>query len=166
MVEFKKWPKIPRLENESYNMTEKIDGTNGCVIVTEDGDVCAQSRERLLTLEKDNFGFYGWVQEHKDEFLELAPGYYYGEWWGKGIQRGYDLDERRFSLFEPWKLDKIPECCHVVPSLEADTLFEALDLLAIDGSYAAPGYNKPEGIILTSKLHGSDVRYKWIIEDV
>ncbi len=47
MTEFKAWPKIARL-NRDMVITEKIDGTNACVIVTDDGSVHAQSRTRLI----------------------------------------------------------------------------------------------------------------------
>lgn len=30
---FKAWPKIHRLENEVYHISEKIDGTNACIII-------------------------------------------------------------------------------------------------------------------------------------
>jgi len=33
---------------------------------TEDGELYAQSRKRIITPEQDNFGFAAWVQEHKD----------------------------------------------------------------------------------------------------
>ena len=35
MVEFKEWPKIPRGLGEQMTITEKIDGTNACIIVEE-----------------------------------------------------------------------------------------------------------------------------------
>lgn len=33
-MEFKEFPKIPRL-NREFTITEKIDGTNGCIVVEE-----------------------------------------------------------------------------------------------------------------------------------
>jgi hypothetical protein len=94
-IEFKAWPKIARL-NRRMIITEKIDGTNAAVIVTEGGQVYAQSRTRLITPGKttDNFGFAAWVEQNKVFLAErLGPGYHYGEWWGVGIQRGYGLRE-------------------------------------------------------------------------
>jgi len=32
---FKAWPKIPRLENEIFHITEKIDGTNACIVIEQ-----------------------------------------------------------------------------------------------------------------------------------
>lgn len=77
---FKGYGKIPRWENERYFGTEKIDGTNACVVVTEEGEIYAQSRTRLLTIHDDNFGFCNWVMYHKDELLKLGVGHHFGEW--------------------------------------------------------------------------------------
>lgn len=82
--EFKEWPKIPRLFREVI-ITEKIDGTNGQILVTEKGEVYAGSRNRWLSPESDNYGFHAWVMERKDEIVEkLGPGRHYGELWGGG----------------------------------------------------------------------------------
>lgn len=164
-VEFKAWPKIARL-NRNYVITEKLDGTNACVIVAEDGSVHAQSRNRIITPDADNFGFAGWVQDHADELRDgLGEGYHYGEWWGLGIQRGYGLTERRFSLFNTgrWRQDgdefntetpTAPECCHVVPilaqsngAMDAD-VYEAMLDLTLNGSIAAPGFKPAEGVVV------------------
>src|SRR5687767_11177216 len=99
MNEFREFQKIARL-NRAVIVTEKIDGTNGCVVVSEDGlTVTAQSRSTIITPQNDNFGFAKWVQDNAEELKQLGPGYHYGEWWGCGIQRKYGLDEKRFSLF-------------------------------------------------------------------
>src|SRR3954470_23577103 len=117
--EFQGWPKIPRWQNETYVITEKIDGTNGCIIITEYGDVFAQSRSKILDETKAgyNFGFCKWVMGNKDDLLVLDVGYHYGEWWGDGIQRNYGLKEKRFSLFNVW-LPEWPECVSKVPVIE------------------------------------------------
>ena len=98
LPEFTPFPKIGRL-NKDMVVTEKLDGTNAAVGITEDGNVYAQSRKQIITPEKDNFNFAAWVAEHEEELIKLGPGVHFGEWWGSGIQRGYDLREKRFSLF-------------------------------------------------------------------
>ena len=118
-MEFKGWPKTPRLENELMVITEKIDGTNACVIFHEvykgdshnaittlpyEGDleigVWAQSRTRLIYPEDDNFGFAKYVKENAEElFFLLGMGRHFGEWWGQGIQRTYGADRKYFSIF-------------------------------------------------------------------
>lgn len=75
--------------------------------------VFAQSRKRMITPEKDNFGFAGWVRDNATELVAvLGPGRHYGEWWGQGIQRTYGLNHKVFSLFntDKWgQLDPIYE---------------------------------------------------------
>ena len=161
-IEFQGWPKIARL-NRDIIITEKIDGTNAAVGVTEDGEVYAQSRTRIITPDKDNFGFARWVADHAVVLAErLGPGLHFGEWWGKGIQRGYGLanGDKRFSLFNVarWKdsLDLLGidgDAVRCVPVLyegpnESGAIVGCLMRLRIDGSEAAPGYMKPEGIVV------------------
>ena len=56
--EFQKFPKIPRL-NRGIIITEKIDGTNAQILITEDGQIFPGSRKRWLqqTGRGDNYGF-------------------------------------------------------------------------------------------------------------
>ncbi len=98
-ITFEPFPKIGRLTRECV-ITEKLDGTNAQVIITEDGRIAAGSRTRLITPAGDNMGFARWVQEHAEELITgLGPGRHFGEWWGQKIQRAYGLTEKRFSLF-------------------------------------------------------------------
>ena len=154
-------------------VTEKIDGTNGQIYIAETGEVCAGSRNRWITPGDDNYGFARWVEQNKEELRKLGPGRHFGEWWGLGIQRGYNLSERRFSLFnamrwhragedanlypvgphgEVKETEPAPECCHVVPVLYFGTFStQDIDLALMSlyrrGSSAAPGFTDPEGII-------------------
>lgn len=158
MIEFKEFPKIARLNREVI-VTEKIDGTNAAVVIVDDGaggyKIGAQSRSRVITPDDDNFGFARWVAENEADLSLLGPGHHFGEWWGQGIQRGYGLKEKRFSLFNVsrWEEHR-PSCCHVVPVLARGEPLESFavvtrcmnELRAI-GSKAAPGFLKPEGIV-------------------
>lgn len=155
--DFKAFPKIPRFSREVI-ITEKIDGTNAQVYITADADIFAGSRNRWLdsTSSGDNYGFAKWVEGNKEDLLKLGPGHHFGEWWGQGIQRGYDLKEKRFSLFNVslWNEETKPDCCYVVPVIEqgilgqGNTVHKAMMKIAQDGSFAAPGYKNPEGIII------------------
>jgi hypothetical protein len=155
MREFEGFGKIPRLSRNCV-ITEKIDGTNSQIYIDEDMNISAGSRNRWLTPEQDNFGFARWVQENKEELLKLGIGRHFGEWWGQGIQRGYDLKEKRFSLFNTsrWSDESVrPACCHVVPVLwtglfDTHVVQYALDQLALGGSVAAPGFMNPEGVVV------------------
>ena len=172
-MEFTEFPKMARLSREII-VTEKIDGTNAQVFISEDGAMLAGSRTRWITPQDDNFGFAAWVEAHREELLTLGPGRHFGEWWGAGIQRRYGLSERRFSLFNVhrWALhgtapkkyptadprvtrtqDVLPPCCGLVPLLlqgpfSTDAIDHCIDLLRERGSYAAPGFTKPEGVVV------------------
>lgn len=171
-AEFKEFPKIARLNREVI-ITEKIDGTNAAVWISEDGTgILAQSRTKIITISDDNFGFAKWVQDNREELLKLGPGTHFGEWWGSGIQRGYGLPkgEKRFSLFNTsrWSDEAIrPSCCHVVPvivrGMHIDLLVnEAMALLRSHGSVAAPGFMKPEGIVVFHTA--SNIMFKVTLE--
>jgi hypothetical protein len=130
-------------------------------------DIYAGSRSKWITPNADNYGFARWVYEHADELLQLGEGAHFGEWWGSGIQRRYGLTEKRWSLFNvgrwvdsrnaamrPTLTDKeayAPACCHVVPTLATgigtEPVGRALEVLHRNGSIAAPGFFKPEGIV-------------------
>lgn len=155
MNDFTPFPKIGRL-SRNVIVTEKIDGTNAQVAIFEDGTIRAGSRTRWITPEDDNYGFAAWVRDNADALRQLGPGRHFGEWWGRGIQRNYGLQERRFSLFNVgrWHDDTArPACCHVVPVLgrwtfDTATIDGLMRDLGAGGSLAAPGFMKPEGIVV------------------
>lgn len=156
MVEFVPFQKIPRLSRDVV-VTEKIDGTNGVVHVSDAGEVTAGSRTRWITKEDDNFGFARWVWDHAAELqVGLGPGTHYGEWWGAGVGRRYGLTFKKFSLFNVhrWADDAVrPECCDVVPVLyrgpfDMAAIWNCLTKLRVAGSVASPGFMNPEGIIV------------------
>jgi len=166
MTDFEPFQKIARWSRKIV-ITEKIDGSNGQIFIPEGDNITpdmirAASRNQWLTERDHNFGFATWVKEHAAELLALGPGRHYGEWWGAGIQRRYGLTEKRFSLFNVGRWDGAtnipPACCHVVPIIETgDTpdggaIEAALSRLRTEGSLAAPGFMKPEGIII---YHGA-----------
>ena len=172
-MEFQKFPKMARLSREVV-ITEKIDGTNAQVCIADDGTILAGSRTRWITPTDDNYGFAAWVEANCDELLKLGPGRHFGEWWGAGIQRHYGLKEKRFSLFntQRWALhgtppkaystadprvtriqDILPACCSLVPVLYQgllDTVIidHCLEWMKLTGSVAAPGFMKPEGVVV------------------
>jgi hypothetical protein len=177
------FPKIPRLHRDVV-ITEKIDGTNAQVwvigpdepsptfpeeleiqvrmrVLPDGTSILAGSRTRWIHPKEDNHGFARWVWDNAEELAKLGPGHHYGEWWGGGINRGYGLQEKRFSLFNTsrWSdLASRPGCCDVVPILAEGNAAEltlhvhdALTALETFGSWAAPGYPKPEGIVVYHK---------------
>jgi hypothetical protein len=176
---FEGFPKMARLTREVI-VTEKIDGTNAQVFIcdrpnmggvyenfnddeqalviaqTDTLAIFAGSRTRYITPEADNFGFARWVKANADALFTLGPGRHFGEWWGQGIQRGYGLVEKRFSLFNTsrWSDEATrPACCGVVPVLYQGLMSPKVDegplaRLRHEGSVAAPGFMQPEGIVV------------------
>lgn len=166
-MEFKAWPKIVRLENKRAPIfTEKIDGTNACIVIGDNGEFACQSRTRLITPTDDNFGFARWAYEHQSELMTLGPGYHYGEWWGSGIQRGYGLTEKRFSLFNTrrWGIHNLntPTCCHVVPIIHGYTVEEVKEFLLTHGSMAVANWSRPEGLVMYEP--DTDTMFKIILD--
>lgn len=153
MNEFKWYPSIARLSRDMI-ITEKIDGTNACIVITEDMEIFAQSRNRILSITDDNYWFAKWVDINKEELLNLGIWYHYGEWWGNGIQDGYWLSklDKRFSLFS-YVWDNLPSCISVVPVLYSGTfstekIDNVMDELARTGSIIAPWYMYPEWVVI------------------
>lgn len=156
-MDFVPFPKIARL-TRGCCITEKIDGTNASIWISDNvlnPEFRVGSRTRWIVPEDDNFGFATWAYAHKEELLSLGPGHHFGEWWGGKIQRGYGLTEKHFSLFNTmrWTAENTPACCSVVPELyKGEFRTEAVDAqverLRAEGSLAAPGFMKPEGIVV------------------
>lgn len=151
MPEFTGFPKIARL-NRDIIVSEKIDGTNAQVYISEYGEIIAGSRSRWLAPGKeDNYGFAAWVENNAPELLRMGPGRHFGEWWGARIQRRYNQTEKIFSLFR--QPEVLPACCRVVPVLYTGpfnvcAIAAALWKLRAEGSQAAPGFADPEGVVI------------------
>ncbi len=200
ITDFTPFPKISRL-NRDIVVTEKIDGTNAQVFIQQwlngpgdservDDSLCifldgqppayefkAGSRSRWITPEQDNAGFARWAYANARDLVRiLGEGQHFGEWWGSGIQRGYGLKEKRFSLFnasrwgwltdqEERKAKNVPSQLHVVPVIYSGPWFRPQSMhsegvcassapewarreLQLTGSYASPGFMDPEGIVV------------------
>lgn len=155
-MEFEEFPKIARLRR-TVVVSEKIDGTNAQVCFDDAGTMFCGSRNRWITPEDDNFGFARWAHANIEELRKLGPGRHFGEWWGAGVGRRYNQTEKHFSLFNVgrWTAPGVvlPECMRLVPVLysgdfDTTAVDGALEFLRINGSAAAPGFMKPEGIIV------------------
>lgn len=187
MIEFKTFPKIPRLKREMV-ITEKIDGTNAQVFITttpadyvdealihkwqtddaKTWGMWAGSRTRWITPKDDNYGFAKWVETNAEFLKDLGPGSHFGEWWGEGIQRRYGIVGKKFSLFNVKRWGEIrPACCDVVPVLYRGEFSLAeiqieLHNLRILGSAASPGFMRPEGVVVYHLASGQ--MFKMTIE--
>lgn len=176
--DFETFQKIPRLCREVV-ITEKMDGTNAQVFVPPDPalPLAIGSRNRWITPGKltDNYDFARWVMDNEEAIRRLGPGRHFGEWWGVGIARRYNISERRWSLFNAtqWTDQELhdrglPANVTVVPILYRGELepnwdgtacvrspaWIAVARLRHDGSVAAPGFMNPEGIVLFHRAMG------------
>ena len=87
--------------------TVKIHGTNSSVgLDLKDNSLFCQSRNRVLSLDDDNYDFVKYIEDNKSEFLKIfneiknkinTENYdsiiIYGEWAGKGIQNKVAVSE-------------------------------------------------------------------------
>lgn len=96
---------LPRLKFEG---TVKLHGTNASVVFSSDGEIWAQSRENIITPEKDNAGFAMFAHANKEIFKQIASGIgndkdivIYGEWCGGNIQKGVAICQlqKMFVIF-------------------------------------------------------------------
>lgn len=153
---FTPWAKTSRLFRDII-VTEKIDGTNAAIHFEGSGEIMTQSRNRLISPNNDNYGFARWSRENAAElFALLGPGLHFGEWWGQGIQRRYDMPHKAFSLFNTEKHKGLNEIVAGVPvqpvpvlwqgTFCEDKIKECLMDLTECGSEAAPGFMNPEGV--------------------
>ena len=104
--------KMPTL---TFNGTVKIHGTNSAVCYNNIDGFWIQSRNRIIEPTNDNLGFAFFANNLKEELtemikmvaideeidLDLATVTVYGEWAGKGIQKGVGISEidRAFFIF-------------------------------------------------------------------
>ncbi len=105
----------------TFEGTVKLHGTNGAVCCdTSTGEIWAQKRSGICTVEQDNAGFAFFVHSKKEEFkylfdcLDHAIGataentsghsisVLYGEWCGGNIQKGVAVSqlEKMFVIFD------------------------------------------------------------------
>lgn len=165
-LEFKAWPKIPRYENDSIVVTEKLDGTNACIAIGTDGEFLVQSRTRIITPESDNYGFATWAYERKEELLKLGHGYHFGEWFGNGINRNYNLKEKHFALFNTQRpFESLPEGVSLVPLLYKGPCTESILTELVEdlkkGSKVNQEFLNVEGMVIYYTQ--SKRLVKWII---
>lgn len=111
-MEFKKYIHLERFGTAEVEGIEvgttyvfpKIDGTNGSIWLTDDGEVSAGSRNRDLSKGDDNAGFFAWVkqQDHIAQYLKKNPSHtLYGEWLVPHSLKTYRDDAwRNFYVFD------------------------------------------------------------------
>jgi hypothetical protein len=116
---FQKYQHLVRLGNKEAQDIEKgdcyvfpkLDGTNSSLWMDEQGVIKAGSRNRELTLQKDNAGFYAWVIENIEKFLPFFNEHprlrLYGEWLVPHSLKCYNADAwRNFYVFDVCAIDE------------------------------------------------------------
>jgi hypothetical protein len=189
---FRSFDSIERLYSP-VTITEKLHGTNAQIYIhdvdspSELADnmtkgakarsdasgliVQAGSRTRWITPDDDNFGFAAWVEKNKEALAKvLGPGRHFGEWYGSGINSGYNLKggEKRFALFNVrrWSgqdLSSVPGL-EVVPTLYVgpysdEEVSRVMEKLKTEGSAASPGFMRPEGIVVRFERNGATFKH-------
>lgn len=95
----------------SFSGTCKLHGTNSGISFNQEGEMWAQSREHIITPEKDNAGFAFYTEANKETFKQLVSlipfnGYDYvtifGEWCAGNIQKGVAISglPKMFVIFD------------------------------------------------------------------
>lgn len=168
-VEFIPWPKISRPKNNLITITEKMDGTNACIVI-QDGEIKAvQSRNRFIQPGNDNAGFAHYVETNKEILLGLGDGYHFGEWVGPGIQKNpHKLTEKTFFIFNTFRPEEtLPEGIKAVKvlyegpysDLEINKAYTELKIRAEQEEYI------PEGIIVYFHMTKSRIKYTYNNQD-
>jgi hypothetical protein len=113
-----KWNEIAVKPKITFSGTVKLHGTNGGIVLDlYTGEIWAQSRERILTLEQDNAGFCQWFETNKEHLRNFLEGFgcmgathvaVYGEWCGGNIQTGVAINGLP-KMFVAFKIRLISE---------------------------------------------------------
>ena len=149
-----KYHDVP-LPTIKFEGTVKIHGTNAGVVRTQNGVIYAQSRERIITPESDNMGFAAFVKVNEDyfntvfDYIKEVCGntgesiQLYGEWFGKGIQKGVGVSEveKHFTIFK----------VRISDNAESQNWLNAKDIKLI--SYIAAVKSSKEKLVNVSTIY-------------
>lgn len=106
-------PEVEGLLNGTITYSPKLDGSNAALQWdSEKNEIAAFSRNRRLTKEKDNAGFYAWATSDDEEakvlrnFCFMYPDVIlYGEWMGTTKFVGNIKDYNQEALNKMWLFD-------------------------------------------------------------
>ena len=109
-----KYHNLP-LPTLKFSGSTKLHGTHGTICYNPQGETWFQSRENIVTYEKDNAGFATWGEQNlsiikeiysiiiSENNLDHDAFYISGEWFGSSIQKGVaiaQLKEKKFGIFK------------------------------------------------------------------
>lgn len=129
-MNFKKYQHVERFGTKEVegiqvgtcHVFPKIDGTNASIWLGDNGEICGGSRNRQISLEKDNQGFMAWLVEQdniKEFFKEFPHVRLFGEWLVPHSLKTYRDDAwRNFYCFDVMLNDEYVPYDLYVSSLE------------------------------------------------
>ncbi|MCM3387257.1 RNA ligase family protein [Ureibacillus chungkukjangi] len=138
-MEFKRYQHLERFGTDEVQDIEfgdtlifpKLDGTNASVWLDNEGNIKGGSRNRQLTLENDNAGFYAYVVENEKlkGYLAKYPTHrLYGEWLVPHSLKTYRDDAwRKFYIFDI-TIDKEDDSVEYIPYDIYKPLLDEFDL--------------------------------------
>lgn len=142
----KKYVDIERLKDkfaeafkvgEHITITEKIDGANASIAVSEDGKLIAFSRRNELTPESNLQGFYEYVQSLDPTMISCVLGtryIFFGEWLVKHTIKYPQEKMKQFYVFDVWDT----EIEQYIPWEQAKQMAEFCGLKMIPVFYDGP----------------------------
>lgn len=148
----------------TYRAKVKLHGTNAAIQLHEKGEIVCQSRESIITPEKDNAGFARWAMTNKEKWYGTIDKAYiaghggwiiYGEWCGPGIQKNVAIAEIPKKVFAVFAARPLNGSDRLV--VEPDDLYDLVG--RVPDVYILPWH--------THRLHhGSDTHvYTWLDVD-
>ena len=99
-----------------FKGTEKIHGSNCSIYIDPTGEIICQSRERVIKVGDDNYGFASFINNLPPEIINHWKETYKGcviagEWAGQGIQDVVAVSKvpKFWVIFAAWGVDEIDE---------------------------------------------------------
>jgi len=164
-----------------YTGTVKLHGTNASVVIKSDKEIEAQSRNRVIRLEEDSYGFAKFVSDiGTDVWKNLSSNLLrrtghksqgsndsvviYGEWVGNGIQNGVGIVnlDRMFVIFHMIVVHEdelqsqvdLGKCGAL--GLDSDRIFNIYDprfpVFKLDIDFENPGLSQNKLIEITNSI--------------
>lgn len=160
----------------TFTGTVKLHDTNASVCFNVERGFWAQSRNSIITPEKDNAGFAFFTEAHREEFMFLFEKIIdedqdidkyctvsiYGEWAGKGIQKGVGISEldKAFYIFGV-KISKLEDEDHNSYWIDSSSLrceekriynIEDFKTFSVDVDFNMPQLSQNKFIEITEEI--------------
>ena len=155
---------IAHRESITYKGKIKLHGTNAGITIKNRGkDIFAQSRTSIVTPGDDNMGFAAWVEATRQFWEDLGfmlgddTITIFGEWCGKGVQKGVavsQLDQKIFAVFA-MQFGENRVCIH--PNLISLALSIPTSVNLPDNVHILPWYNFSEDSEITINYCDADI---------